>query len=174
MVRRPPPLLLATALLLVLGCGKPMLDVPRDVRVHVDRVAIDTNNVPVVVLEEEDGPRWLPIWIGSAEARSIALEMEELPSPRPNTHDLARSVIQNLEGEVVRVVVTDLKGGTYYALLTLRVRDKLVDIDSRPSDAIAIALRTRSPIFVREGLFDSVDIPAEDDPASDPEAEQSI
>jgi bifunctional DNase/RNase len=128
-------------------------DARHDVRVHVERVVIDDNDTPVVVLEEEEGTRWLPIWIGSAEARSIALEIESLRSPRPNTHDLARDVIHHLDAEVSRVVVTELRDGTYYAILHLSHGGRAVTVDARPSDAIAIALRAHAPIFVREPLF---------------------
>ena len=125
-----------------------------EVRVRVDRVVVDENDAPVVVLEEEAGTRFLPIWIGSAEARSIALEMEALHPPRPNSHDLARDVIHGLDAEVSRVVVTELRDGTYYASLQLLSEGRLVRIDARPSDAIAIALRAHAPIFVREPLFE--------------------
>jgi bifunctional DNase/RNase len=131
-------------------------DDPRehDVAVRVERVGLDANDVPVLLLEERDGSRWLPIWIGTAEAQSIAMQIESLASPRPNSHDLARSVIDGLSGELERVVVTDLRAGTYYATLTLRADGRRVDIDARPSDAIAIALRTGAPIFVRDHLFE--------------------
>ena len=128
-------------------------DAQDDVRVHVQRVIVDDNDTPVVVLEEEEGTRWLPIWIGSAEARSIALEIESLRSPRPNTHDLARDLIHHLDAEVARVVVTELRDGTYYAMLHLSHAGHIVAVDARPSDAIAIALRAHAPIFVREPLF---------------------
>ncbi len=127
---------------------------PRDVPVSVDRIAIDDQGVPVVVLEEEGGPRWLPIWIGSAEARSIALEIEERTSPRPNSHDLARAMIRGLDASVERVVVTELRAGTYYAVLEVAIGDRVVEIDARPSDSIAIALRDGAPIFVRAKLFE--------------------
>ena len=125
-----------------------------EVAVRVERVGIDANDLPVVLLEEKDGTRWLPIWIGSAEAQSIAMWIEEAPSPRPNSHDLARTVIDRLHGKVERVVVTDLRGSTYYATLTIESNGHPVEIDARPSDAIAIALRTGAPIFVREHLFE--------------------
>jgi bifunctional DNase/RNase len=141
------------------GCGEADPESGSNVRVHVGRVAIDHRDTPVLVLEEDEGSRWLPIWIGTTEARSIALEMEQRSSPRPNTHDLARNVIYGLEGDVERVVVTELKGGTYYAKLGLRVRDRSIEIDSRPSDAIAIALRTGAPIYVRETLFEAASAP---------------
>ena len=144
------------AALAVTACGSRSADTAgaeRDVRVHVERVVIDDNDTPVVVLEEEEGTRWLPIWIGSAEARSIALEIESMRSPRPNTHDLARDLIHHLDAEVARVVVTELRDGTYYAMLHLSHAGHIVAVDARPSDAIAIALRAHAPIFVREPLF---------------------
>jgi uncharacterized protein len=125
-----------------------------DVAVRVDRVGLDANDMPVVLLEEKGGTRWLAIWIGSAEAQSIAIQIEELDSPRPNSHDLARSVIDELHGKLERVVVTDLRDSTYYATLTIRSGSRNVEIDARPSDAIAIALRTGAPIFVRDHLFE--------------------
>lgn len=133
-------------------------DSPRDpnVPVRVGVVAVDEHDLPVVVLEEEDGPRWLPIWIGVSEARSIAREMEQAPVVRPNTHDLAERLIRDLSGELEHVVVTELQGGTYFARLVLRSRGSTLDIDARPSDAIAIALRADVPIFVRSSLLDSV------------------
>ena len=144
-------------LLLLLACGveSPVHD--DDVPVRVGMVALDNSNVPVVILEEEDGDRMLPIWIGSFEARSIASQMEHIDPPRPNTHDLAQSLIQELQGEVLRVVVTDLRDGTYYAVLSLRANGNLLQLDSRPSDAIAIALRTGAPIFVRSFVFEAAD-----------------
>lgn len=130
-------------------------DGPRsdEVRVEVRHVGRDGQDLPVVLLAERGGPRWLPIWIGSAEARSIALGLDGGPSPRPNTHDLAQRVIHGLRGEVERVVVTELRDGTYYALVTLRTDGERVEIDARPSDAIALALRSGAPIFVRERLL---------------------
>jgi bifunctional DNase/RNase len=153
------------------GCADHEPDAARDVRVRVDRIAIDDNDVPVVVLEEEGGTRWLPIWIGTAEARSIALEMEARSSPRPNAHDLARSLIRGLDASVARVVVTELRDGTYYAILGIALGDRVVEIDARPSDAIAIGLRDGAPIFVREGLFDRG---GADDAAGDALPEQEI
>jgi len=138
-----------------LACSDAAAPATSDVRVRVDRVVIDENEAPVVVLEEEGGTRRLPIWIGSEEAHSIALEMEALHLPRPNSHDLARDLIHGLDAEVARVVVTELRDGTYYATLHLRNESRSVGIDARPSDAIAIALRAHAPIFVRESLFES-------------------
>jgi len=139
----------------LIACGEDPEVTDPSVPVRVSIVAVDEHNLPVVVLEEDGGPRWLPIWIGTAEARSIASEMEKEHSPRPNTHDLAQRIIQDLEGELLRVVVTELRGGTYFARLVLRSGGETFDVDARPSDAIAIALRARAPIFVRASLLDA-------------------
>ena len=147
--------LLTLLTIAVAACGGEAPDTVNEVPVEVSMVALDVENRPVVILEDRRGDRQLPIWIGASEARSIAIEMEDYEAPRPNTHDLARRVIHGLEGEVTRAVVTELRENTYYAVLFLRVRGGIVEIDSRPSDAIAIALRTDAPIFVRETLFES-------------------
>jgi hypothetical protein len=154
-------LLFAALLAGLAGCDAMTPAPTEDVPVKVGMVALDESNAPVVVLEEQDGHRWLPIWIGSAEATSIAAEMDDEPLPRPNTHDLANQVILGLRGEVERVVVTELRGNTYYAILTLRSHGKRVDLDSRPSDAIAIALRAGAPIFVRASVFSDAAGPSE-------------
>jgi hypothetical protein len=145
-------------LALALGCADagPAGD-PRDVQVRVRTVGFDANHVPVVILEEQDGPRMLPIWIGAAEAGSIAAELHRRPPPRPNFHDFAKRVIQSVNAEVVRVVVTEIREGTYYATLWLRASGEVIEIDARPSDAIAMALRMHAPILVREPLFEEAD-----------------
>jgi bifunctional DNase/RNase len=112
-------------------------------------------NMPIVVLQDVEGQRVLPIWVGAFEANAIALQMENVATPRPMTHDLLRTVIAELRGVVERVVVTDLKENTFYATIFLNVAGSAVAIDSRPSDAIALALRTSSPIFVEESVLDS-------------------
>ena len=113
------------------------------------------SNMPIVILRDKDGTRTLPIWVGMFEANAIALQIENISTPRPMTHDLLRNVIQDLKAAVEKVVVCDLQDGTFYALIYLRVHGELVAIDSRPSDAIALALRTRAPIFVEEAVIDS-------------------
>jgi len=113
------------------------------------------SNMPIVILRDKEGSRTLPIWVGMFEANAIALQIENISTPRPMTHDLLRNVIQDLKGTVEKIVVSDLQDGTFYAMIYLRVHDELVAIDSRPSDAIALALRTRAPIFVEESVIDS-------------------
>jgi bifunctional DNase/RNase len=111
-------------------------------------------NQPIIILRDESGGRQLPIWVGLAEANAIALQMENVATPRPMTHDLLRNVIEDLDGRVQQVVVTDLKDNTFFALIHLDVRGETVTVDARPSDAIALALRTRSPIFVEESVIE--------------------
>ncbi|MBM3818891.1 MAG: bifunctional nuclease family protein [Acidimicrobiia bacterium] len=112
-------------------------------------------NMPIVILKDKQGERVLPIWVGIFEANAIALQIENIATPRPMTHDLLRNIITDLEGHVDRVVVSDLKDNTFYALIHLTVRGERVTIDARPSDAIALALRTRSPILVEETVIDN-------------------
>jgi uncharacterized protein len=112
-------------------------------------------NMPIVILKDKDGDRVLPIWVGIFEANAIALQIENIATPRPMTHDLLRNVISDLNGQVDRVVVCDLKDNTFYAIIHLTVRGERVAVDARPSDAIALALRTRSPILVEETVIDN-------------------
>src|SRR5262249_60533942 len=98
-----------------------------------------------------------PTGIRAAEATSIRAEPTAHPPPRPNSHDLAKRLIQSMDARVLRVIVTELRGGTYYATLVLQARGKSVEIDVRPSDAIALALRVDAPILVREDLFEAAD-----------------
>ena len=112
-------------------------------------------NMPIVILKDKDGDRVLPIWVGIFEANAIALQIENIATPRPMTHDLLRNVITDLNGHVDRVVVSDLRDNTFYAIIHLTVRGERVAVDARPSDAIALALRTRSPILVEESVIDN-------------------
>jgi len=112
-------------------------------------------NMPIVVLQDGEGRRVLPIWVGIFEANAIALQIENIATPRPMTHDLLRNVIQDLRADVQKIVVSDLKENTFYALIHLLVGGELVLIDARPSDAIALALRVRVPIFAEEQVIDN-------------------
>jgi len=123
-------------------------------------------NTPIVLLKDKRGARVLPIWVGVAEANAIALQIENVSPPRPMTHDLLRNVIDDLDGHVDRVVVSDLRDNTYFAIIHLTVRGERVAIDARPSDAIALALRTRSPILVDEAVIENAKpLEASTDPA---------
>jgi uncharacterized protein len=111
-------------------------------------------NMPIVILRDKDGQRVLPIWVGIFEANAIALQIENIATPRPMTHDLLRNVIQDLRASVEKVVVSDLQENTFYALIYLTLDGGTMAIDARPSDAIALALRTRAPIFVEDRVID--------------------
>jgi bifunctional DNase/RNase len=112
-------------------------------------------NMPIIILRDEGGDRVLPIWVGVFEANAIALQIENVATPRPMTHDLLRNVIQDLDGAVQKVVVSELKENTFFAVIHLFVRGEPVLIDARPSDAIALALRTKAPIYVEEDVIDN-------------------
>jgi bifunctional DNase/RNase len=112
-------------------------------------------NQPIIILRDDAGDRVLPIWVGVFEANAIALQIENVATPRPMTHDLLRNVIQDLEGQVQKVVVSELKENTFFAVIHLAVRGEPVLIDARPSDAIALALRTKAPIYVEEEVIDN-------------------
>ena len=112
-------------------------------------------NVPIVILRDKDGQKVLPIWVGIFEANAIALQIENIATPRPMTHDLLRNVIHDLKAEVLKIVVCDLQENTFYALIYLELNGGTVAIDARPSDAIALALRTRAPIFVEDTVIDN-------------------
>lgn len=117
----------------------------------VDPVA----GTPIIILKDEVGDRVLPIWVGVPEANAIWLQIENVSTPRPMTHDLLRNVISDLDGRVDQVVVSELKDNTFFAVIHLSVRGERVAIDARPSDAIALALRTRAPILVEEAVIDT-------------------
>ena len=112
-------------------------------------------NMPIVILRDHDGQKVLPIWVGIFEANAIALQIENISTPRPMTHDLLRNVIQDLKASVQKVVVCDLQENRFYALIYLALDGDTVAIDARPSDAIALALRTRAPIFVEDTVLDN-------------------
>jgi uncharacterized protein len=111
-------------------------------------------NMPIIILRDKEGQRVLPIWVGVFEANAIALQIENVTTPRPMTHDLLKNVIQDLRGRIEKIVVSDLKENTFYALIYLTVGGEVMAVDARPSDAIALALRARAPIFVEEKVID--------------------
>jgi len=113
------------------------------------------SNMPIVILRDKDGAKTLPIWVGMFEANAIALQIENISTPRPMTHDLLRNVIHDLKASVQKIVVCDIQDSTFYALIYLTLNGEIVAIDARPSDAIALALRTRAPIFVEEAVIDN-------------------
>jgi len=112
-------------------------------------------NMPIVLLQDSEGQRVLPIWVGIFEANAIALQIENIAPQRPMTHDLLKNVLSDLNADVQKVVVNDLKDNTFYALIHLLVGGEPVAIDARPSDAIALALRTKAPIFADDEVINN-------------------
>ena len=133
------------------------------VEMKVEGLTLDPlTNMPIIILKDSTGSKALPIWVGYFEANAIALEIEQVSPPRPMTHDLLKNLIQNMKAEVNHILVNELKDNTFYAVISLVYGDITLTIDSRPSDAIALALRTKSPIFVEEKVIDdakSLDLP---------------
>jgi hypothetical protein len=111
-------------------------------------------SMPIIILRDREGERVLPIWVGVFEANAIALQIENISTPRPMTHDLLRNVLADLNASVQRIVVSDLKDNTFYALIYVLCGEEVIAIDARPSDAIALALRTQAPIYVEEYVID--------------------
>jgi uncharacterized protein len=117
----------------------------------------------VVILKELDGERHLPIWIGMFEAEAIAMELQGIAASRPLPYDLLRSVIAEMGGEVRRIVITEINNDVFYARIVIDHHGAGIEIDSRPSDAIALAVRARVPIFVEDAVMDRAGVPLEDD-----------
>jgi bifunctional DNase/RNase len=142
----------------------------KTVEMRVWRLALDERtDTPVVMLQETEGDRLLPIWIGRAEARAIAMELAGKRFQRPLTHDLIKTIIDGLGAAVAKITIVELKDSTFYAKIFIEKADEIVGIDARPSDSIAIALRTRSPIFAAEELLQPQ--PTPDDLSEDEKAE---
>ena len=116
------------------------------------------SNSPIVVLKDEEEKFFLPIWVGIFEANAIALQLENVATPRPMTHDLLRTMISELDARVTRIVINDLRDSTFFAQIRLLVTksggDRMLEIDARPSDAIALALRTEAPIYVAQSVLE--------------------
>lgn len=141
------------------------------VEMKVKQLALDpVSNLPVLVLSDHEEKRSFPIWVGMAEANAIAIELEKIPTARPMTHDLIKSILESLKARVLKVVVTDLRKNTFYAMIHLQLGGAEITVDSRPSDAIALALRVSAPIFVNEDVVQraqKVEVAAEESSAGD-------
>lgn len=166
---RPHYCLLISFFILLFGQDVQGAQESASVETRVKTLLVDPNSqTPVVVLETLVDKTQLPIWIDVPEARAIAVELEHVSLPRPLTHDLIRNILQSLGASLQRVTITELRGSTYFAILSLFVKEKVVQIDSRPSDAIAIALRMKSPIFVSTQVLTKskpLPVPARGEPA---------
>ena len=129
------------------------------VEVKVQSLALDrTTNSPVVILQELDGGRVLPIWIGPSEASAIAMQLAEMEFSRPLTHDLLCSVLKGLGGALQKVIITKVESSTYYAEMIVRRNGEVFSLDARPSDSIAVALRVEARIFAQESLLEEATI----------------
>jgi bifunctional DNase/RNase len=132
-----------------------------DIEVRIRGLMMDpATNMPIVVLKDPASDSVMPIWVGIFEANAIAIELEKLAAPRPMTHDLTRDLIQHLNGRLDRVVITEIRDDTFFAVLWLRQGDDIVMVDARPSDAIALALRSDCPIYVAERVMESARVTA--------------
>jgi bifunctional DNase/RNase len=128
-----------------------------DVRVDLSRILIqDTAEQQIIFLAEREGGREFPIVIGESEALAIRRRLKRIPKTRPMTHDLMGEIIARLHGELERIVISDLKDHTFYAKLVLRANGELIEVDSRPSDAIALGVATETPIYVNDKVLDEV------------------
>ncbi len=121
------------------------------------------SNSPIVILKDGEERIFLPIWVGIFEANAIALQLENIATPRPMTHDLLRNLIETIDGKVSRVIINELRDSTFYARIDMVVGERLLEIDARPSDAIALALRTAAPIFVEQDVLDQAQTIAPDE-----------
>jgi bifunctional DNase/RNase len=143
-----------------------------DIEVRIRGLMMDpATNMPIVVLKDVAPDTVMPIWVGIFEANAIAIEIEKVAAPRPMTHDLARNLMRHLNAELERIVITEIKDDTFYAVLWVRQGNEPVAIDARPSDAIALALRADCPIFVAEHVMQSAKLNTTG-PPDGPTAEQ--
>ena len=116
------------------------------------------SNQPIVLLKERDGERFLPIWIGAAEAAAIAMALQGVATPRPMTHDLLKNILDEMAVRVQSINITELREGTFYAVISMQRNGNRYEVSSRPSDAIALAVRIDAPIFANEGVLDEASI----------------
>jgi bifunctional DNase/RNase len=138
--------------------------------VKVRGLMIDpVSNMPIIVLKNDSGAQVLPIWVGIFEANAIAMILEKISPPRPMTHDLLKNVIDELSSGLEKVVITDLRDNTFYALIHISCRDGSRTVDARPSDAIALALRAGAPIHIEERVMEQSSASGEDSAADEAE-----
>ena len=143
-----------------------------EIEVRIRGLMMDpATNMPIVVLKDVDSETVMPIWVGIFEANAIAIEIEKVAVPRPMTHDLTRNLIRGLKAQLERIVISELKDDTFYAVLWLRQEGESLAIDARPSDAIALALRSDCPIYVTEKVMQTAKLNTSGPPEG-PTAEQ--
>ena len=135
------------------------------------RVELPTNQ-PIVLLRERDGERYLPIWIGASEAAAIALSLQGVQTPRPMTHDLMKNMLEELGVRVDRILITELRDGTFYSVIEMGQNGSSFEISSRPSDAIALAVRLGVPIFAHEEVLGEASIVIREDEEQEQEVEK--
>ncbi|MEP7294249.1 MAG: bifunctional nuclease family protein [Chloroflexota bacterium] len=134
------------------------------IEVIIDSIRVSLmSQYRIVILKDTTSDRYLPIWIGPCEADAITIELQEMPPQRPLTHDLLKSMIRELGGKVVHILINDLRHDVYYARIVVDVGGKQVEVDSRPSDAVALAVRVKAPIFVAEAVMERHSIEPDDD-----------
>ena len=147
-----------------------MSDPSEELLVEIKGLMLDpASNVPIVILRDTQSQLFLPIWIGVFEANAIALRIEGVEPPRPMTHDLLRLMVEQLGASVEKIVISDLRESTFFALIHLQHQGGPVTVDARPSDAIALALRTNAPIYVLRGVLDKAQAAEMTTPVSDEE-----
>jgi uncharacterized protein len=129
---------------------------------------------PIVLLKTADGNKFLPIWIGHPEAAAILMKLQSQAPPRPMTHDLVTDMLEQIGAHVTRITVTELRENTFYAQITVQMDGSEIEVDSRPSDAIALAIRAEAPIFAADRVIEESAIEFEGDEVSDEEIEQKV
>ncbi len=141
-------------------------------KMEVAGVTVDpTTKAPILILRDEEQGRTVPIWIGIFEATSILSRLEGVTPPRPMTHDLLKNVIESLGGHLEKVIIHDLRNNTYIAKLVIEFGERLVEVDSRPSDAIALALRMNSPVYMEEEIIEKSKVVVEKSESEEEESE---
>ncbi|MBI4664877.1 MAG: bifunctional nuclease family protein [Nitrospinae bacterium] len=145
------------------------------VEMKVEGLVFDpVTNTPIIILKDSGGAKSLPIWVGYPEATAIALEMESVATPRPMTHDLIKNLLGSLKAKVNHITVCDLKNNTFYAIINITINGNTLEVDSRPSDAIAVALRVKAPIYVSNSVLENAKTMENAATAPEPEDEEAF
>lgn len=138
------------------------------IEVEIDCIRVSLmSQQRVVILKDLSNERYLPIWIGQFEAEAITIELQESEQKRPLTHDLLKNTIALVGGRVIHILINDLRNDVFYARIVIEIGDKTIEVDSRPSDALALAVRTKSPVFINEGVMSKAAITPDEDISQD-------